>query len=228
MATSFLRDIYLQIPDRGNNRINAAFAYGGADLLMDTMEQNFKLKVDKYASIDFYSFIDVVDAIGGVTIDVTEEELPVTNQYIMSLNKLTGQDMNKDVLTASGMLLLNGKQALAYSRNRYIGNGDFSRTQRQRKVLEQIFEKVKKLNLIQMKKLLDVALPDITTNLSEGQIFSLVLSLPSYMKYSIEQWSVPTSDSYQSLRIRGMAVLGINFDKNINEIYQKIYNRTEK
>ncbi len=223
IATSFLRDIYLKIPGKNNNRLNAAYAFGGADLLMETLEQNFKIKIDHYASIDFYSFIDIVDAVGGITLTVSKEDIPVINDYLKEINILTGDKEGTDYLTEAGTYLLDGKQALAYSRNRYVGNGDFARTQRQRNVLEQIFLKVKELNLLQLKELLDTLLPEITTNLTEGEIFSLLLALPSYINYERLQWSVPTEDSYQSMRINGMAVLGIDFDQNIREIYQRIY-----
>jgi LCP family protein required for cell wall assembly len=225
IVTSFLRDIYLQIPGKRNNRINAAYAFGGADLLLDTIRQNFKIQVDQYASIDFYSFMDVVDAVGGVTIEVTEKEVPVTNGYIRDLNRLTGKPEDRDCLAKAGTYLMNGKQALAYSRNRYVGNGDFSRTERQRKVIEQIYKKIKKLNLLEVKDLLDIILPKVTTNLSENDLFSLILSLPSIMQYDVEQWAVPTSDSYKPMRINGMAVLGIDFQENINELYHRIYNK---
>ncbi len=226
-VTSLLRDIYLEIPGKKNNRLNAAYALGGAALLLDTVEQNFKVKVDKYASIDFFSFMDVVDAVGGVTLEVTQEEIPVINKYIKELNLLTGQEEEKDFLTIPGTLLLNGKQALGYSRNRYVGNADFERTARQRRVLEQIFHQVKNLNILELKKLFDIILPQITTNLSEGEIFTLLLSLPSFMNYDIEQWSIPMANSYTSLRIRGMAVLGIDFEKNISELHRRAYGHAE-
>jgi LCP family protein required for cell wall assembly len=222
-VTSLLRDIYLQIPGKYNNRINVAYAVGGADLLMETIEQNFKIKIDRYASIDFYAFIDVVDAIGGVTLEVTEKEIPVINDYINEMNRLTGQEGEKDNLTTAGTLLLNGKQALGYSRNRYVGNSDFERTARQRRVLEQIFNQVKASNLIELQNLLGIILPQVTTNLSEGEIFTLILSLPAYINYDIDQWSVPMSNSYSSLRIRGMSVLGIDFEENISELHKRIY-----
>jgi LCP family protein required for cell wall assembly len=227
-ATSFLRDIYLQIPGRKNNRINAAYACGGADLLMETVEQNFKIQTDRFAAIDFYAFMDVIDVLGGVTLDVTVEDIPVINNYIKGLNRLTEQEEETDCLTEAGTLLLNGKQALGYARNRYVGNGDFERTARQRRVLEQIFEKVKKLNLVKLKGLLDIVLPQITTNLSEGEIFSLILALPKYINYDIEQWSIPVSGSYTNMRIRGMAVLGIDFEENIEELHSRIYGEDDE
>lgn len=95
-ATSFMRDIYLQITGKSSNRINEAFSYGGADLLMDTIEQNFKMHINRYVAIDFFAFIDIVDSIGGVTLEVTEKDIPVINFYIMEINRLTAQEEAKD------------------------------------------------------------------------------------------------------------------------------------
>ncbi len=227
IVTSILRDIYLQIPGKKiSNRINAAYAFGGADLLMETIEQNFRIQMEHYVSVDFYAFIDIVDAVEGVTLEVSEKEIPVINDYVMELNRLTGQEETKDCLTEPGTLLLSGKQALGYVRNRYVGNSDFERTSRQRRVLEQIFMKVKSSDLSDIKELLDIILPQVTTNLSEGEIFSLILSLPSYIDYDIEQWSIPMTGTYSSKRIRGMEVLGIDFDENIAELHGKVYDET--
>lgn len=227
IATSVLRDIYLSIPGVGNNRVNAAFAYGGADLLMDTIEQNLKIHVDRYASIDFYSFMEVIDALDGITLNVTQEEIPIINRYITSLNKITGQKEEDGLLTEPGTLTLNGKQALGYARNRYIGM-DFERTARQRRVLEKVFDKVKKSNLIELNRLLNIILPQVTTNLTQGEIFSLLLKLPDYKNYDIKQWSVPVEGSYSFLRIRGMAVIDMDFDKNIREIDKRIFSEGEE
>jgi LCP family protein required for cell wall assembly len=222
IATSILRDIYLQIPSGESNRINSAYAYGGADLLMETIEQNFKIQLDRFASIDFYSFMDIVDAVGGVMIEVTEPEIPIINEYVRNLNRLTGAEEEQDILTAGGTYLLNGKQALGYARNRYIGT-DFERTARQRRVLEQIFLNIKDMGLLELNNLLNIILPQVTTNLTEGEIFSLLLSLPSFKGYTRVQWSIPVDGTYSFLRIRGMDVIGIDFEANIKELQARIY-----
>lgn len=215
VATSLLRDIYLKIPGKKNNRINAAYSIGGADLLMDTIQKNFKIKIDRYVCVDFLSFVDIIDQIGGVTIDVTSKEAEAIN-----LN-LTGDN----TIISSGVQVLNGRQALGYSRLRSVGYSDFERTARQRRVLEQVYNKVRGLNLIQMNDLLNKILPSITTNLSEGEIIYQILSLPKYSKYNIEQWSIPEKTSYRNMRIRGMAVLGIDFKENIDELQNKILSK---
>jgi LCP family protein required for cell wall assembly len=222
IATSILRDIYLKIPGRANNRINAAYAYGGAELLMDTIEQNLKIQIDRYASTDFYSFIDLINQVGGIEMEITEEDMPIMNTYIQELNNLTGLEEKIGILVKAGIQHLDGKQALSYIRNRYSGT-DFERTKKQRAVLQEIFQKIKRLNIKELKELLNLMLPKVTTNLTEGEIFSMILGLPVYAKYDVEQWGIPTHDSYSFLRIRGMEVLGIDFEKNIEEIQKKIY-----
>lgn len=227
IATSFLRDIYLQIPGYKNNRINASFQFGGADLLMKTIETNFRIKVDHFASVDFYAFIDMVDAVGGVELEVTEKEIPIINRSIDELTYLQGETGATDRLTSPGTLNLNGKQALGYARNRYIGM-DFERTARQRRVLEQVFSKVKTLNIFELNKLLNAMLPQVTTNLSEGEIFSLMLGLPGYIGYDLEQSRVPVDGTYSFMTIRRMSVIGVDFEKNIEALHDNIYGTSTK
>lgn len=222
-ATSIMRDIYLHIPGKKNNRVNAAYALGGADLLLDTIQQNFKIELNRFASIDFFAFIDIIDEIGGVTLDVSKREIPVINAYVSEINLLTGEEETKDHLTEPGLLLLNGKQALGYARNRYVGNSDFERTARQRRVLEQVFDGVKDLKLLELNDLVNVVLPQVTTNLTKGEIFSLVLGLPSYANYDLQQLRIPIDGSYRNIRVRGMSVLDVDFEKNIDEIQLRIY-----
>lgn len=222
ILTSLLRDIYLKIPSHKNNRLNAAYAYGGANLLIDTIEKNFQIDIDKYISVDFYTFIDVVDSIDGVTLSVKEEYIPIINFYIREINQHIGVEESDDLLTNAGEYILNGKQTLGYVRNRYTGT-DFARTARQRIVLQTIFDKIKNLNTLNIIKLSDKILPQITTNLSENKILSLILSVPAYQKYEIEQWSIPMEDTFSFVTINRMSVIGIDFDKNINELHRKVY-----
>lgn len=221
-ATSLLRDIYLSIPGRKNNRLNEAYLSGGAKLLMDTIENNFKIKIDRYIAVDFLAFIDIVDEIGGVTIDVTDKELPYINNYIENQNRIRNLKEDRDILAKAGLQLLNGNQALGYARVRYVGT-DFGRTERQRKVLERIFEKFKKLSMTELNQLLADFLPKVTTNFKESEIFAQILKLPDYMKYKYDQWGIPMQGTYKDLNIRGMEVLGIDFEENINELRRKVY-----
>ena len=212
--TSIMRDSYVSIPGRSNNRINAAYAFGGGKLLLDTIETNFDVDVDKYVAFDFYSFVDVVDSIGGIDIEVTEAEIPVLNGYVKELNKLNGRPEGTYYVTESGMQHLNGTQALGYSRIRYVGNGDFERTNRQRKVIAKVFEKAKTLNLLEINDLLNTFLPQVQTNLTQEEILSLMLKALEYLQYDLDSLRLPTDDSFSYMRVNGMSVLGIDLEKN--------------
>ncbi|MCH5281282.1 MAG: LCP family protein [Lachnospiraceae bacterium] len=227
IATSIMRDIYVEIPGHGSNRINAAYAYGGEELLVKTIEQNFRIKINRYVSVDFFVFIDIVDKLGGVEIEVKDEEVETMNGYINDLNFLLVNFKDTDCLSEGGMYLLNGKQALAYSRIRYVGDADFERTKRQRRVLEQIFYKIKECNLTEMNELLEVLLPEVTTDLTEGEVISLMLNMNTYKKYALVEHRIPYDGTYSFRRIEGMAVLGIDLEENIRMMKRDIYKQDE-
>ena len=223
IATSIMRDIYVEIPGHGNNRINAAYAYGGADLLVETVEKNFKIQIDRYASVDFFVFMDIVDQMGGVDLEISDEEFLVANAYINELNVLLDEPYGTDWLPGGGPHHLNGKQALGYSRIRYVGDADFERTKRQRTVLEQIFNKVKDYNLIELNSLLNIILPEITTDLTEGEAITLALEMNAYRKYDLKQYRLPYDGTWRDMRIKGMSVLGIDFEANIQNLKRDLY-----
>lgn len=225
-ATSILRDIYLQIGKNSYNRINAAYAYGGAGHLLETIKYNFKIKIDRYITVDFFTFVEVIDALGGLDLEVTAEEVPFINRYVKNMNRLMKQPEEANLISKAGTYLLNGKQVLSYTRIRYIGNGDFDRTARQRRVLEQIFKKLGNMGVLEIKDLLDIILPQVTTNLTEGEIFSLILELPAIRNYSIQQWSIPVEGTYSFKKIRGMDVIHIDMEENIKELQTRIFGET--
>lgn len=224
--TSVLRDIYVDIPGHDGNRLNAAYAFGGPELLMDTLEQNFDISINRYMLVNFQAFAQVVDAVGGVDIDVTNEEVQYINGYLVEYNQLEGRPEGTDYLdtSLSGNLHLNGPQALAFCRNRYIGT-DFARTERQRKVLTAIFEKAPSALLSNTDELMDGVLSNVTTNLTKSEIGGLVMQAPSMVGYDLIQGSIPLDGTYSNAKIRGMAVLEVNFEANKEYIQKEIYGK---
>lgn len=222
VMTSFLRDTWVEIPGVGPQRLNAAYFFGGPKLLIKTMQANFHIRIDKYARVNFYSFIDAVDAIDGVVINVTEEELEYINDYIKGESKLVGKDPNDNLVKKAGKQTLNGIQALAYARIRYVGT-DFARTQRQRNVMNELFRKAKNLGLLELNDFLEKVLPNVTTNLERGQIFSLILHASDYLSYERSEQSIPNLGSFKNMVIDGMMVLGIDFEKYNKELKESIY-----
>ena len=225
--TSVLRDTYVTIPGVGKNRLNAAFVFGGPKLLFKTFDENFGIHLDKYVQIDFYNFIKLVDAVGGVDLKLSADEINVMNKtyipYIdKSLKKKTTANLIKKNNT--GIYHLNGIQALAYSRVRYVGT-DFARTERQRKVISQIIKKTKKLSVSELNDLADIVLPMITTNLSQGEVMSLLVNAKEYLNYKIVNGRMPINGSYKYMTVRGASVLGVNFDKNKKYWYKLVYGK---
>lgn len=220
VATSFLRDLYVNIPNVGYDKLNAAYAYGGVELLLDTIDYNFSIAVDKYITVDFYSFVEVADILGGLDIDVQEDELYWLNQYIHASNLLLNEPEHDGYLDyADGsMQHLSGKQVLAYSRFRYVGNGDFTRTERQRKVVYLLFEKIRSIDVSTLIELMDTILPQITSNITTVEFLELIAILPQLSSYDIISWGVPDED-FQYLTINGQSHIGIDFDYYINKIY---------
>lgn len=224
VATSLLRDIYLQIPGiEQGNRLNAAYAFGGAGLLLHTIQENFKIPVENYIAVDFFSFVDVIDKLGGVSIDISDEERKVANEYIKEINWLKGLPVEDGLIDRAGAQILNGKQTLGYVRIRYVGNADFGRTDRQRLVLEQVFSKIKAESWSGQKELLDTFLPEVRTNLSKGRLLSLAVSLPSYSRYTLVSRRVPEEGTYSYVSVRKMSVLKIDFSENIEDMRRDIY-----
>lgn len=213
--TSILRDIYVEIPGHEGNRLNAAYAYGGPELLMETINQNFDIFVSRYVLVNFEAFANLVDAVGGVTLSLTSEELEYVNAYLVEYNMITKRPEGTDYMDTSreGQVQLNGPQALAYSRNRYIGT-DFGRTERQRKVLTEVLGKLPGALLTNPVQLMDGLLPNLTTNLTMQECFALSFQGGRFLSWEIKQGSVPAEGTYQPADIRGMSVLQIDFEQN--------------
>ena len=221
--TSIMRDCYVSIPGYGNNRINAAYAFGGGSLLIETIEKNFQISVNNYVAVNFYAFMDIIDMIGGIEIEVSDAEAEVMNRYIRELNRLEGSEEAKDQLNQGGTLHLNGKQTLAYTRVRYVGNADFDRTERQRTVLKKVFEKAKQMDLLELNDLLNRLLPEVSTDMSEKEVLFLLLKGPAYLQYDLKSLRIPADGTYESLRINGMEVLGVDLEANKKLLEQEVY-----
>jgi len=201
--TSFMRDMYVQIPGYKDNRINASYAFGGMKLLNATLEKNFGVLVDGNVEVDFGAFIDVIDMLGGVDINLTKSEAK-------SLNKNTWMGLSKeDWNLQEGVNHMTGAQALAYSRNRSVGgDGDFGRTNRQRKVLAALIDKAKDLSILELDNLLVKILPSLTTDLTDAEILNYAtILLPMISELKVKMMRIPADGSYRMTSIRGMSVL---------------------
>lgn len=199
--TSFLRDLYVAIPGHQNNRLNAAYAFGGMELMKQTMEQNFGVSIDGCIEADFSHFPQIIDSLGGVSIDLRQDEAQTINQTVPG------------DLTA-GICLLSGEQALAYSRIRKLDHdGDFSRTDRQRKLIGSLLDSYRNANLLTILSAVVDLLPMITTTFTKKQIIVLASKLfPLLDSPKIISQHIPADGTYAYETIRDMNVLTADMD----------------
>ncbi len=196
-VTSLMRDTYVEIADEDFfDKLNAAYTNGGPEESVKTINLNFDTAITDYVVFDFVALVHMVNSVGGVEINITDEdELYWLNQYLMDVNDKVGTADPE--VTGIGPQLLTGSQALAYARIRYVGNGDFERTQRQRNVLAQVVAKVSAMNPIQQLNLIRSVLPFIKTSLRTSEIIKLALNFILMSNREIQQSRLPT-DEYQS------------------------------
>jgi len=222
--SSFMRDAYVQIPGHGQNKLNAAYSYGGAELLMDTLEQNYHLSIDDYLCVSFLGFAGIIDSFGGVKISLSDAEAQAVNVILQSeVNELAGDDPLSDFLEKGGTYILNGKQALSYARIRYVGNADFERTSRQREVMTQLFENAKSRIVTAVPELISSAMPHLGTNMTDMELYLLSLRVPFAVTYDIEQMQIPADGTYTPADIDGQSVLQVDFDANIHLLQDTVY-----
>ena len=217
--TSFMRDLYVEIPGHKNNRMNAAYVYGGPELLKKTIAKNFGVEVDHYVAVNFSGLASVIDQIGGLTIDVNPKYVKRINAVIQQDNKVLKINKNDGLLKGGGEQLLTGKQAQAYARYRYgTPDGDFGRTARQREVIIKAIGKVKNLSMASLVKLAVNNMDKVDTDMEISDMARLAPALFKLAETETQELRIPIDKGYTSKMISGMAVLVPNRNKNLEAI----------
>ena len=207
--TSFMRDLWVSIPGYYDTRLNAAYSYGGAELLLQTIYENFGVPINDYVMVDFEMFEKLIDGLGGVNVDITEDEADYINE-------------TSHAKVHSGENILNGDYALIYCRIRYL-DSDFNRTQRQRKVMNSIFKKAVSQNPITTLSVMSDILPLITTDISPAKMTVKALGAINLLKYGNDQFRIPTDDGYSNEIIEGQDVLVPDLDANKEALNNFLY-----
>ncbi len=208
---SIPRDTYVYIDGHGNTKINHAFSYGREQLAVKTINKNFNLAIDEYVTIDFSGLINIVNAVGGVDLEITEAERKFINTRLDESYTLTGK--TKEEVTESGLVHLNGEQTLAHVRNRTVGS-DFERTRRQRDAISAIVSSVGKLKIKEVIDLVDISLKQVKTNVNAWDYIKLV---PNFIK-NIESYK-------QNINALQLPSIENSTEKYINGTYYFVPNK---
>lgn len=206
---SLMRDTYVEIPGYENNKINASFFYGGASLAVQTVQRNYGIKIDRYAVVDFKSFRNIIDTLGGIDIELREEEIDYINWQSWVNNQVDTRDEidisqfdfreNSDGELVA-LVHLNGRQALWHARNRgqegICSGDDYTRTLRQRNVMSILIDRLKKSDFSTVMSVIYDIGPMITTNLKTSEITKLAANITTYLKYDIVAKSAPEYSNF--------------------------------
>ena len=215
--TSLNRDTFVNIPGHGEEKLTHAYAYGGINLLVETIENNFEVDIQNYAVVDFYSFMDIVDALGGVEVDVHKNEINEINKFIKNETyKWSGETAPMQLIENSGVQKLNGYQTLSYARIRK-NDSTQERDRRQRQVIEGLMNGVKNLPVSKYPKLLDTILPYVKTNMKPTQIIGLAGKVLGIGNLSVSQIEFPLENYSTSVTLPSKGFV-IKFDESSLDI----------
>lgn len=205
--TSIMRDSYVEIPGReGKDKINHAYAFGGAELAIKTLNQNFALNIKEFMAVKMESLPVIIDKLGGVDINIQEDEVDFIN----------GVD-------SPGVYNLNGEQALAYARIRYTDGGDARRTERQRNILNSIFEKLKLTPIEEYPSIISDFLPYIQTSLDTGGVISTAATFATLIPNGLDQARFPRDKDIENIEVDGIYYLAFNNEVVREEIKNYIF-----
>ena len=219
---SVFRDTYFEVEEKGNvvlDKVNHAYAYGGAQNTIKSLNKAMDLNITEFAAVDFKAVVDAVDALGGINLDITQEELKYINGYIDAVAKT----MNKKGkhITSAGNQTVDGIQATAYCRIRYTTGYDYKRAERQRTVIQKMLAKAKTLSVFELNTLANKLLPEISTNISSTEIIGLATEITKYNIKSQYGWPYKTK-GYKNPTFYGVPCsLETNVQRLHNELFEQ-------
>lgn len=194
---SFMRDTYVAIPRHGHNKLNAAYAYGGADLLLETLQKSFGVQVDGYVAVNYALMAELVDAIGGVELEVSEDELKKLNGILEYYNYQRGVPEKEGRLEQAGFQRLTGLQTMSYARIRKL-DSDFVRVQRQQKVILAIYRQLCTLDMLALTQAITAHIGRVGTNVTLAQAASLMASVLAFDEIDVSTLRIPSDGAYAS------------------------------
>ena len=222
---SLARDTLVKIPGRGEEKLTHAYAYGQEELLMQTINENFNLNIKDYAVVNFKSFIDIVDIVGGVDIYINKDEINHLNEVIKASYEINHNDINNiEYIKSNGNHTLNGYQTLAYARIRKLDT-IYKRDERQRMILSNIAHKLSDISISKYPQIAKSILRHVKVNISFDKIINLAFISHELASYDINQLEFPVSKYRKEGNIgeNGTYVVKWDKNKNIELLHEFIY-----
>lgn len=217
---SIMRDTYVEVPGQDPCNINDVIIKGGPELTLKTINTNFNLQIDKFVQVNLNSLPKIIDILGGVEINVTEEEIPYINSLVNSIDSNNGT--SNSGITSAGLQTLNGTQASAYSRIRSTAGRDYKRTKRQRDILSSLYTKFKTASISQLTDLMNNILPLVSTNITDSEILSILGKVLTMGVSEIEQSRFPLDGQHEMI-LTDMYHIIIDKEQTTNEMHKFIF-----
>ena len=221
---SVYRDTLLQVTKEDGStlttKINAAYAYGGPELALQTLNKNLDLNISEYVAVNWEGLTRAIDSLGGVTVHIEENELEMLNTALTEQIQVNG--INSNGVYETGYVTLNGAQATAYSRIRSTDQGDITRTERQREVISAMLSKMKESDLSTINKIIDEVFPYIGTSITEDQMYELAKGVFSYeLKESV---GFPMAWQFYSTEAKGSCIAPEDLTENVITLHKFLFN----
>ena len=215
---SIMRDSLVSIDGFGNDKLNHAYAFGGSELAIKTLNKTYGLNIKDYITVNFYNVQKIIDILGGLTLDIKKKEIPYLNKCIQEVSHI--QSKEPTYITKEGVQNLNGIQTLAYARIRKVGRDDYERSERQQRIFMAIYDKVKSIPYNEYLKFINMAPDLIETNISTSRAISLAKNIIFNKVNNIEQMRFPLDEHCKGELIENIWYLTFNKDKT-KELIQK-------
>lgn len=222
-VVSIFRDTMTQQSDGTYEKANSAYSYGGPQEAVALLNRNFDLDIKKYMSVNFNALADVIDLLGGIELELTDEEVFWTNGYATETSKVVGRTTTE--LTQAGKQTLDGIQAVSYTRIRYTEGDDFKRSERQRLVLQQVVEKAKRASLPTLNKIIDQVLPQVSTNLSASDFMGIAANAVKYQLGEMKGFPFDVTTSENVIGLEGSYVVAIGFADNVKQLHAFLFDK---
>ena len=220
---SVYRDTMLEQEGQHYDKANVAYAQGGPEEAVKMLNRNLDLDIEDYVSVNFLAMADVVDALDGVDIELTDEEVVHMNNYCVETSEVTGKSYERIEPEVGGTYHLNGVQAVSYARIRYTAGGDFTRTERQRLLIEKVVEKAKDAGIVKINEIIDAVLPEVSTSLSASEILQMAVGVFDYTLGDSKGFPFDSATPESVPGYSGSYVVPVGLENNVIRLHEFLF-----